>query len=306
MSFRELEYFAAIAKTRNLTRAAESLFVSQPTLSKYLQNIENRIGVKLFERIGNQFLLTYAGKRYLSYVQQILMLEKDMQEEMNEISSQERGRLAIGCQMTRSFSTIPLTIPVFRKQYPHVDISLQERPRLQLEQMLLDGELDLVLFNFTENNPMLSYEVLDHEELLLITPCQHPLARFAETDDSSSVRRSIDLRLFAEETFILQHEDQSIGRIAREVLADAGISPHIGLETGSIEATLRLVESGLGCGFLIGAHLLKMTRVPSRVDSYSLKGQRRTIDLVVETRKNNYLSKHAEAYIQILRDIIHT
>ncbi len=155
MSFRELEYIMGIEKYHNITKAAEAMFISQPTLSKFLQNYEKELGLRLFERSGNRYYLTYAGERYLHYAQQILLLEIDMKRELEELAANRRGRLSIGYQMNRSAYAVPLTIPKFKAEFPEVDISIQERSSETLEKMLLEGKLDIVVFNYPGRNPSL-------------------------------------------------------------------------------------------------------------------------------------------------------
>ena len=77
MDFRDLSYVLAIAKTQNITKAADSLYVTQPTLTKFLQNLEKEMGQKLFRKLGNRFVLTYAGERYVAKATEILNLKKD-------------------------------------------------------------------------------------------------------------------------------------------------------------------------------------------------------------------------------------
>lgn len=302
MGFRELEYITAIERYHNITRAAEALYISQPTLSKFLQNYERDLGLRLFERNGNRYCLTYAGERYLSYAQQILLLQRDMEKELGDLAANRRGRLSIGYQMNRSAYAVPLTVPRFKAEYPNVDINIQERSSETLEKMLLDGQLDIVVFNYPGRNALLDYEVIDQEELLLITPQNHPLC--AHAVKAENLRHPyMDLTLFAKEPFILQHSDQTTGRAAREILATLGLMPPVVLKTRNIESTVRLVEAEVGCSFVIESGLLRASNMLSNVRCFSI-GQGSRIDLVVARRKRDYLSRHTQSYIQILRESI--
>ena len=80
MDFRDLSYVLAIAKTQNITKAADSLYVTQPTLTKFLQNLEKEMGQKLFRKLGNRFVLTYAGERYVAKATEILNLKKELHQ----------------------------------------------------------------------------------------------------------------------------------------------------------------------------------------------------------------------------------
>ena len=78
MDFKDLSYVIAIAKTQNITKAADMLYVTQPTLTKFLQNLEREMGQKLFKKLGNRFVLTYAGERYVAKATEILNLKKEL------------------------------------------------------------------------------------------------------------------------------------------------------------------------------------------------------------------------------------
>lgn len=91
MDFKDLSYVIAIAKTQNITKAADMLYVTQPTLTKFLQNLEREMGQKLFKKLGNRFVLTYAGERYVAKATEILNLKKELDQEMGDIIRQNAG-----------------------------------------------------------------------------------------------------------------------------------------------------------------------------------------------------------------------
>lgn len=93
MDFRELSYITAIAKYQNITKAAESLYISQPTLSKFLKALEEDIGLKLFRRLGNRYVLTHAGECYLQKAEQILQLKNELDLELADIMKRDVGVL---------------------------------------------------------------------------------------------------------------------------------------------------------------------------------------------------------------------
>ena len=101
MDFRELRYVLSVASHQNLTRAAQELYISQPSLSKYLQNLERTTGMRLFDRQGNRLRLTYAGERYVRYARQMLLMKRDMDEELGEIAREERGRIRVAIPILR-------------------------------------------------------------------------------------------------------------------------------------------------------------------------------------------------------------
>ena len=116
MSFRELEYIMGIEKYHNITKAAEAMFISQPTLSKFLQSYEKELGLRLFERSGNRYYLTYAGERYVAKATEILNLKKEMDQELNDIIKNNYGSLKIAFPTMRGTYMLPCTLPIFKNQ----------------------------------------------------------------------------------------------------------------------------------------------------------------------------------------------
>ena len=302
MSFRELEYILAIEHYRNISKAAESLYLSQPTLSKFLHTYEETLGVRLFERNGKRYLLTHAGERYVDYAKRILRIQADMNNELDEIASNTYGHLSVGYQLNRSSYMVPMTIPRFKERYPHATVTLHEDSSENLEKMLLDGMVDLVIFNYTARHPLLRYEDLAEEEILLVVPENHPLIKYQK--NMPGLRHPwIDLKLFKDEPFILQKKGQSTGRIARQLFADVGIDPPIAIQTRSIEGTLHLVENRFGCAFIIETHL-KYIHMQGKVNSFSIGNPNTSIKLLAARRKSDYVSKCADDYIEIVRKLL--
>lgn len=295
---REIEYILAIEKYRNISKAAAALYVSQPTLSRFLNTYEDLLGLKLFERHGNKYLLTYAGERFISYAKQLATINNNLNAELADIVSDQKGRLAIGYQINRSSQMVPRTIPKFHELYPQVRIVLKEASSKELEQMLLDGIIDIVIYNYVPHHPALSYEILTQEEFLLIVPKNHHLVSEGKYYPDLKYPL-IDLKLFENEPFIMQEEDQASGQLARQILLEIGIDPPVILRTRSIAGGIQLVSQGFGCGFVASSHLDSLTSSLD-IQAFCIERPNRKMDLVVARRSSNYLSKYAKAYIDIV------
>ena len=112
MDFKELEYFSTIVKCGNLTHAARQLYVSQPTLSKFLQKLEEDLGLVLFQRGSRRLKLTYAGQRYYAHVERILSQKREMDAEMTDILRSDRGVLYVGIPPFRCSFSLPKVLPI--------------------------------------------------------------------------------------------------------------------------------------------------------------------------------------------------
>ena len=175
MDFKDLSYVIAIAKTQNITKAADMLYVTQPTLTKFLQNLEREMGQKLFKKLGNRFVLTYAGERYVAKATEILNLKKELDQEMGDIIRQNAGLLKIAFPTMRGTYMLPCTLPIFRSLYPHVRLEIREAHSSLLEGMLSNGDADLAFFNLPVKSPDIDYQIISHEEVVLVLGNDHPL-----------------------------------------------------------------------------------------------------------------------------------
>ena len=146
MDFRDLSYVLAIAKYQNITKAANALYITQPTLTKFLQSLESQMGQKLFRKLGHRFVLTYAGERYVSKATEILNLKKELDREMSDIVKNNFGSLKIAFPTMRGAYMLPCTLPVFNQMYPNVKLDVIEEHSSLLEGMILSGEADLAFF----------------------------------------------------------------------------------------------------------------------------------------------------------------
>lgn len=145
MIYKNYEYFLAIANKGSLTKAAESLYITQPSLSKYLSRLETSLNMELFDRTTSPLTLTYAGKRYYEYVQDMLALDQRLSEEFNEIRNNVRGEITIGIASWRSAIIMPTLLPMFYQRYPHVQINVEEGRSYTFERAMLNGKVDFCM-----------------------------------------------------------------------------------------------------------------------------------------------------------------
>ena len=148
MDFKELNYVLAIARHQNITKAAEALHLTQPTLSKFLKALETELHQPLFQRLGNRYQPTYAGERYLQRAREILEAKRALDQEMGDIIKNNEGYLKIGFPTMRGTYMLPITLPLFHEKYPNVRIDVHEANSDHLVRLLLDGDIDLAFFNY--------------------------------------------------------------------------------------------------------------------------------------------------------------
>lgn len=300
MDFKDLLYVITIAKTQNITKAAELLYVGQPTLTKFLQNLERKMGQKLFKKLGNRFILTYAGERYVAKATEILNLKKELDQEMNDIIRENSGLLKIAFPAMRGTYMLPCTLPIFHSLYPNVQLEIQEAPSSLLEGMLLNGEADLAFFNLPVKSSDIDYEIISHEEVVLLLSSDHALKEAGKRKENCRYPW-LDLELLKDEPFILQPSGQRTRQTVDQIFKSYHFHPKIRLQTGNIPAAAELASNGYGACFVTETHL-KHIMFKKQPLLFSVGNPCTTVDFVAAFRKGSYLSYHAKEYIKIVRD----
>lgn len=251
MNYHELQYILCIAKHQNLTKAAQELYISQPTLTKHLQKLEREMGTKLFSRSGNSYTPTFAGRKYMEYARKILQIRQDWEKELKDLTENNEGELNVAFPLMRSTCMVPQIITSFFQKYPKVKVNILEEAYSIQEKLLLNDQLDFGIFNEVHEHPKLEYELLKKEEILLIMPPDHPLASAGKASTHSTYPK-LDLSLLAEEPFILHFPEQTTGQLSLEALKAAHIKPYV----PSRAATQKPVSSS-ACRDLVCASLQK-------------------------------------------------
>ena len=292
MDFRELSYITAIAKYQNITKAAEALYLSQPGLSKFLQTIEEDLGLRLFDRVDRKYIPTYAGQRYLEYAHTILDTKASLDSELADIIKRDIGVLNIGLPNMRCAYVLPKTLPEFNAKYPHVKVNIFEGTSAMIDKRLLDGDIDLAFYSKPhEQNTHIEYETLAREELKVCTCRNHPVK-------SSARKGHIELCALKDERLILLSPEQRTGQISRYWLKKAGLDLSNSITTNNMPAVMSLTEQGWGVSFIFESHLKWHSPTPE-IDTYSFGDGKVMSDFVAAHRKGSYLSSYAREFITI-------
>lgn len=301
MNYHELEYILCINKHRNLTKAAQELYISQPTLTKHLQKLEREMGIKLFNRSGNSYIPTFAGRRYMEHAKKILQIRQDWKKELKDLAENNEGELNVAFPLMRSTCMVPQILAVFRRKYPHIKVNILEEAYSIQEKLLLNDQLDFGIFNEVHQHPALEYELLKRDEILLIMPPDHPLASCGTV---SSLRKYpvADLSLSANEPFILHFADQTTGKLSRKALEDNNVSPYVPIQSRNTETCVKLCMEGLGICFTPETYLQSMD-LPVKPACFSVGENGIFSTLTIAYRKGTYLPQYARDFICIARNI---
>jgi len=176
-TLQQLRILKAVASEENFTRAAEILYISQPTLSKQIKLLESRLGILLINRQSKNFSLTEAGKIFLQYSERILTLCEESCRSLNDFKNGDRGNLIIGASQTIGTYLIPRILSLFAQNYPQISFKIQVESTNKIAKSLLNRQIDIAIVGGyipeeLKNNLQIEDFVEDY--LYLILPKSHP------------------------------------------------------------------------------------------------------------------------------------
>lgn len=303
MDFRSLSYVVAIAEHQNLTKAAEALYVGQPTLSKFLASLEAELGMKLFRKVGRRYVPTYAGERYVARAAALLRMKEGMDAEMADIRKAEKGEISVAFANMRCSYMLPKVLPAFNALYPNVKVRLFEGSSDENDRRLLDGEVEAAFYSMpSAMNPHIDYLPLAKEELLVCAPKGHPLAERAVPNPDGPWPR-VELEWLKGERVLLMRPVHRTRQIVDAILRAHHIQFDDVLYTSNIQAIMGLVAGGYGVSFVFDSHL-RHRSAGQDIDCYSFGSPRTLCDFVAATRKGDYLSHYARAFIEVVRECV--
>lgn len=299
MDLKEFEYVLAINEERSFSKAAKKLFISQPSLSQYINRLEGQLGVHIFDRNTIPLSLTYEGEIYVDAVHKIMDIVEDMQKKFDDITELKKGRINIGLTPSKANNPLPIILPIFKEQYPGVEIIITEATSLELEDMLTRGLVDVCMMNLPVKNKGIEYEEIMSENLFIAAPPNYEPPHIVP----GSPYPKINIKDIANEQFILLHPDQRLRQIADQLFEDVNIKPKIMLETRSIETALRLSASGMGFSF-VPESVAKFSGLTNPPKYYSIDRQDFNWTLIIAYRENSYRSKSVQAFSRVVKNTL--
>ena len=291
------EYFLTVARERNITRAAEKLFITQPSLSQHIAKLEKSLGRQLFDRSKIPLELTSAGKIYYHYLENCHYLEEKLKADLD---NEQLQQLSIGLGTWRGSLLLPAILPDFVKQHPAVKLNLLEFPVSELPILLEDNRIDFAIMNalISQVPQGITAETLKEERVLLVLGREHPLCRvFLEEQEKG---QPLDLELLEDECFVTLGEQQTVGKFVNNFLMKQKLTFSRKLTTTNNATLLRLIANGLGFGFMIEAGL--QDPASEKLQCFDLKAPELLLPLTLLTKENAYLSPAARALIHTIRE----
>jgi len=292
VDIRHLEYFTEVAKQLNFTKAASTLHISQPSLSKTIKGMEDELGVLLFDRSFRQLELTDAGKALLQNATQVLQAYQNLTSELNDVMQLKKGEIKIGIPPIIGAAFCSDLFSQYIDMFPFINVSLVEVGSKKIIDGIHDGTLDV---GFVCNKPMNKKEVemlqLVKDPLMAVVYKNHPLHK----------RAAVKMEDLKEEAFIMYRQDFSLFDEIIDACSANGFYPNIVCESSQKDFILEMVEAKLGIALLPSQICEKIMNdqivaIPFRTPSTYL-------ELGMIWKKNNYLSFSVREFVSVAQTL---
>lgn len=259
LSFRQLRVFLEVAQQGSVSRAAAALHLTPPAVSMQIKEIENQVGLPLFDRVGRTLSLSTAGEYFVVHARRMLAALRDAENAMNRFKRLEHGLLTVGMVSTAKYF-VPRLLALFRQEHPGIDVRLVvSSNRKALVELLQSSECDLAVMGRPPRELDVRSEAFAAHPLVFVCPPEHPLLALGH----------LPVGALATFPFIVREQGSGTRASMEHFFAEHRFEPSITMEMGSNETIKQAVMAGMGVSFLsmhtlwleLGAGLLKLLDV---------------------------------------------
>lgn len=292
MDLGQIEAFVQVAQHRSFSKAADALFLTQPSVTARIQSLERDLGESLFERNGRGVRLTEMGSAFLPYARRALKALQEGRDAIDGMRNLDIGTLKLGSALTVSTYVLPRILKRYCTSYPGVEVSVHTGRSEQVLQMVLSDDVHCALER-TVHHPEIMTVPLYEDDLVLVAAPEHRLARQGATS----------IEEIGREPLILFDKGSSYNQLIQGVFRQHGIVPRTLMELDTIEATKKMVEEGLGVALLpkvsTEREFASGTLTPITITDATMP--RRQISLIF--RKNRKHTRSVTAFFALLSEL---
>jgi LysR family transcriptional regulator, low CO2-responsive transcriptional regulator len=287
MDFDQLETFIEVARLSSFSRAAEKRFRTQPAISSQIRSLEEEVGAKLLDRSGGKVSVTASGKLFLKFAEELLESRKMMLTAIAETERVPRGEIVVGANEGTCLHILPEVFAEFKKQYPDVNISINRADYAKILESVIDNSVDFGVVSLPVNDPRLTVVLIHRDELVIIVPPKHPLAKAK----AAAIAETASYPLIVPKG---GHTRDALENLFYE----RKLKPRYTMELDSSELLKRFVAADAGIGFIarsnVAEDVLAHALVAIPISDATIRR-----DLALVFRKDKALSRAALAFIDI-------
>jgi DNA-binding transcriptional LysR family regulator len=288
VSFRQLRVFEAVARLSSFTRAAEELHLTQPAVSMQVRQLEDEVGLPLFEKLGKRIGLTEAGRELFHYSRTINRSLQEMEEVLESLKGVNRGRLSVAVASTVNYFA-PRLLAAFHQRYPGISLRLDITNRERLVQQLQANTVDMVLMGQPPEDVDVESEVFMDNPLVVVAPPEHPLVG----------ENRVGVQRLAEEVFVMREPGSGTRQAMERFFSECGIAIRDGMQMTRNEAIKQAVRAGLGLS-VVSLHTVELELETRRLVILDVEGFPLQRQWHLVYRRGKRLSPAARAFRQFV------
>ncbi len=287
MNFRKLKIFYETAQHLNMTKVAKEMYISQPSISQSINELESELGVKLFDRIGKKLYLTHEGEVFLNYTRRILNLYDESVKIIRDININEKGKLVIGASTTIGIYILPEIIKEFSSKFKDIEISLIIENTKNIEKLILENKVDFAFVEGDIHSEEIIKEVIWKDELVFICGEENALKNF----------KQVSVNEIANEKLIMREEGSGTREHTELFFKKNKIKFSTFLELGSTEAIKKTVEANLGISCL--SYIVVKDKIKNNeLYMFRLNEGKIERDLFLILHSDKFISNNMKAFIE--------
>lgn len=292
MDLGQLEAFVQVANQKSFSRAAEALFLTQPSVTARIQALERDLGERLFERSGRGVRLTEVGLCFLPHAERVLQALHEGRDAIDALRNLQSGSLILASATTVSTYILPGVLKTFRQRFPRVEVSVRTGRSEQVLSMLLGDEAQVGLVRAVYHQDIETKGLIE-DELILVANSSDELAHIG----------AVSVEQLGDHPFIFFDRSSSYYSLAQGLFRQHGVVPRIQMELDSMEATKKMVEEGLGIAMLPRMAVERELHDGSLVE-IDLAGMRNpTRQIALISRRSRPLGPVAQAFVDIVQEM---
>jgi LysR family transcriptional regulator, low CO2-responsive transcriptional regulator len=287
MDFDQLETFLEVARLSSFSRAAERRFRTQPAISSQIRALEEEVGAKLLDRSGGKVSVTAAGKLFQKWAEDSLVSRKSLLTAIAEAEHVPRGEIVVGANEGTCLHILPEVFADFKKQYPTVSVNIKRADYARILESVIDNSVDFGVVSLPVTDNRLTAVLIHRDELAIIAPPQHPLAK-------SPSAALADVTMYP----LLLPKGGHTRDALEELFRERKLKPHYSMELDSSELLKRFVAADVGVGFIARSNAEEDVRAGA-LSVIAISDAQIKRDLALVFRKDKALSRAALAFIDI-------
>ena len=308
------KYVYEVYKERSFTKAAQNLYISQPSLSARIKKIEEIIGEPLFDRSTTPLQLTEVGKVYIEAAEEITQIEQRVENYINDLAGLKTGNLAVGASTLFAAYVVPSLITQFNQKFPDVHIQLIEGNTAELEEMLGSNALDFVIDNYHYDSILYNKELYCEENILLAVP-----KHFAVNEELGMYQLSykniknknylnqkypaVPLGRFADLPFIMLTQGNDTRTRGDRLCRNVGFKPNIVLEFNQQSTAYMASSTQLGATFISDILVSQLPAFENLV-YYKLDGEEAKRKVFFYYKTHKYKTRVMEEFVRMMHEQI--